>query len=400
MKRSQILKEFISVSSALASLVERRSSQHPFHVAWLSRRMGESLNLSRKSLRNLQYAALLHDIGEIAIPDRILDKPGQLTLTERLQMERHVLIGYNVVFKIPTLEEAALFIRWHHEKIDGTGYPDGLENGAIPIEVSVLSLADVFETLTSDRPFRKALPQAVALETIQKMSGIAFPPRVVSAFLKVFTERKSPPTDVLLNYDKESEEDLSEDELIFHAFAISTVLSDLVAERHPHLKSHAVRTSLLCSALGNELGLSHKDLFTLELAALLHEVGMAAIPSEILLSRRKLTPDEREMIHRHPVYSEEIASQLSSFPEVATVIRGHHERYDGKGYPDGLKGEEIPYLSRILTVCSSFEAMLSRRPYRRAMSPSAAFEAFLSSLGKQFDPGLQKALEALLVHRV
>jgi len=395
-----MLKEFISVSSALASLVERRSSQHPFHVAWLSRQMGESLNLSRKSLRNLQYAALLHDIGEIALPDRILDKPGQLSLAERLQMERHALIGYNVVIKIPTLEEAALFIRWHHERTDGTGYPDGLEDEAIPIEASVLSLADVFETLTTDRPFRKALPEAVALETIQKMGGIAFPPRVVSAFLKVFSEHPSPPSKVLLDFEEEGEEELSEDEVIFHAFAISTVLSELVSERHTHLKSHAIRTSLLCSALGNEMRLSHKDLFILELAALLHEVGMAAIPSEILLSRRKLTPEEMEIVHRHPLYSEEIASHLSSFPEVATVVRSHHERYDGKGYPDGLKGEEIPYLSRILAVCSSFEAMLSRRPYRRAMSPSAAFEAFLSSMGRQFDPGLRKALESILFHRV
>ncbi|MGH8103873.1 MAG: HD-GYP domain-containing protein, partial [bacterium] len=137
MKRSEALQEFVLAASTLTSMVERRSFHHALSVAELCRKVGETQGLGPLRMRHLMYAALLHDIGEITLSEKILDKKGQLTAKERRIMENHTVVGYKVVSKIPTLEPSACLIRWHHENLDGTGYPDALEGDAIPLEASI-----------------------------------------------------------------------------------------------------------------------------------------------------------------------------------------------------------------------------------------------------------------------
>ncbi len=154
---------------------------------------------------------------------------------------------------------------------------------------------------------------------------------------------------------------------------------------------HTARTAELCLEIGAEMGLSQERLSTLELAAHVHDLGKISIPDEILSKPGKLTDDEWVDILRHPSLSAGFLAGIDELAEVASIVRHHHERMDGCGYPDGFKGEAIPFLSRILAVADAFEAMTSPRPYRRAVSWGEALDELRANAGTQFDPAVVEA---------
>jgi HD-GYP domain-containing protein (c-di-GMP phosphodiesterase class II) len=127
----------------------------------------------------------LHDIGKIGIPDSILMKPGALTVAERSVMETHVEAGYNLLNRIAFLADAAEIVLGHHERFDGTGYPQGLSGVDIPLGARIFSIADTLDAMTSDRPYCRATTFAAAREEIIRQSGKQFDPEVVSAFLAI-----------------------------------------------------------------------------------------------------------------------------------------------------------------------------------------------------------------------
>jgi len=155
---------------------------------------------------------------------------------------------------------------------------------------------------------------------------------------------------------------------------------------------HAESLALMAIAVGRELGLSDADLRLLEYASLLHDIGKIGVPGEILNKPDQLTDEEFAEIAKHTLLGEHISSQVDDLKPVARIIRSAHERWDGKGYPDGLSGEQIPLLARILLVCDAFDAMTSHRPYRKAMPAETALIEIRAWAGQQFDPGVVQAL--------
>ncbi|MFC1928499.1 CHASE2 domain-containing protein [Chloroflexota bacterium] len=144
------------------------------------------LSMSHQELEILEYAGILHDIGKIGIPDRILSKPHPLTSEEWSIICLHPVIGANIMKDIPFLEEAREFVLHHHEKYDGTGYPDGLTGNDIPLGARLLSVADSFDSMTSDRAYRAAISESDAVNELRKCSGTQFCPIAVEAFVSVF----------------------------------------------------------------------------------------------------------------------------------------------------------------------------------------------------------------------
>jgi hypothetical protein len=141
-------------------------------------------------------------------------------------------------------------------------------------------------------------------------------------------------------------------------------------------------------ALGERLRLSLPDLLELELGALLHDVGKVRVPDRVLSKPGPLEPTERALVNRHPVWGAELIEQVPGLEPVATIVRFHHERWDGTGYPDGLSHDRIPIASRIVAVCDAYQAMTSARPYRQALPPAAAAHELRAGAGTQFDPAL------------
>jgi HD-GYP domain-containing protein (c-di-GMP phosphodiesterase class II) len=173
---------------ALAAAIDMRdgyTSEHSAEVVELAGRVGRRLGLEPAALVELECAARLHDVGKIGVPDEILRKPGPLEESEWRTIKRHPERGAEVLSRIPGLEAVATIVRFHHERWDGSGYPDGLAGDAIPLASRVISACDAFRAMTSDRPYRAALETWRALEELKEHSGSQFDPKVVDALLEV-----------------------------------------------------------------------------------------------------------------------------------------------------------------------------------------------------------------------
>lgn len=163
-------------------------------------------------------------------------------------------------------------------------------------------------------------------------------------------------------------------------------LSEIVDARDTHTQGHSIKVCQYALAMGAELGFSPRRLERLEIAALLHDIGKLGVEAFILQKPTDLNELEAMAVRHHPLLSVRILKSVVQLADVIPFIRHHHERYDGQGYPDGLRGEQIPMEARILTVADSFDAMTSHRPYRKAMSPQAALAELQEKAGTQFDP--------------
>jgi HD-GYP domain-containing protein (c-di-GMP phosphodiesterase class II) len=162
---------------------------------------------------------------------------------------------------------------------------------------------------------------------------------------------------------------------------------------------HSSRVVEWSWALGERLRLSLPDLMELELGALLHDLGKVRVPPEVLRKPARLDDDECELVRRHPVWGAEMLEAVPGLEPVATVVRFHHERWNGTGYPDGLEGDRIPVASRIIAVCDAYHAMTSKRPYRTALPPAAAASELCAGAGAQFDPAIVECFVEILQER-
>jgi two-component system, cell cycle response regulator len=170
------------------------------------------------------------------------------------------------------------------------------------------------------------------------------------------------------------------------------VLLSVLHERDAELRGHLTSVAQLARAVGRRLELAPHELHDLGLAAELHDVGKLAIPDSILSKRGSLNEEEWPFIFRHTLVGERILSAAPSLARIARLVRSTHERMDGKGYPDGLAGPDIPLLSRIVAACDAFFAMIEERPYRRAMASEDAIAELRRCAGTQFDPDVVEAL--------
>lgn len=185
---------YVSMVKVVAAAIDARDAYthgHSARVARLSLRIGRRLDLSEADLKDLEVACLLHDVGKIKTPDAILLKQGRLDQGEYEEMMQHVEYGASILGWAPSLAKYILPTRHHHEWHDGRGYPDGLSGEAIPFFAAIMSIADAFDAMTSDRPYRKALSKEEALRRIVLRSGTQFRPDLVAVFLEVMAVVRS-----------------------------------------------------------------------------------------------------------------------------------------------------------------------------------------------------------------
>lgn len=176
-----------SLSSLVGELVEQIDAADPLQaghavrVAALATMLGSSLGMDAAELRNLKIGALLHDVGKILVAAEILQKAGPLTVAEASTVRRHTVYGGTILRRIPVLAFAASTARWHHERWDGLGYPDGMVGNGIPLHARIVCVADALDAMTSVRPYRAPVALDQAFEELEVQSGAQFDPMVVSA---------------------------------------------------------------------------------------------------------------------------------------------------------------------------------------------------------------------------
>ena len=174
-----LLSATVDALACTLGLRDDRTGSHSGLVAEVSYQLGRALRLRPRSLRELRYAAEIHDIGKVGVPDDVLRKPGPLDTTEWKLIEGHSAEGARLIARIPGLERVASIVRHHHERYDGRGYPDHLRGEEIPLESRILSVADAYVAMIEDRPYRRGLSPGAAKRELRDNSGDQFDPEVV-----------------------------------------------------------------------------------------------------------------------------------------------------------------------------------------------------------------------------
>jgi putative two-component system response regulator len=506
-----------NIIMTLTSALENKSPRtrdHVHRVASYAARLAEKLGMSADEREAIIKGAMLHDLGKIGVPDALLEKLEELTAEERATVAQHTRMGASILEPMRTFRSFVPIVRHHHERFDGTGFPDRLAGDAIPLEAQVVSIANRFDEIHhgASRTEHESLAQLEA----EARDG-AFDPELVKFFAAAIDEetpvpattrhmraRTTPKPHVLCVDDNKLNRDLIRSSLTESGFAVSTaengeealarmegndvdvVLLDLVMpvldgaqtlkllrsdprweflpiivltshrnsqmrqeaivagaddfisyplnrlelltriksllrirEYHADLeqtqnvicalalaleakdrytRGHSQRVGDLARAFALHVGLPDEDAERIRIAGLLHDIGKIAVPEALLNKQGPLTRDEFLRVIDHPVIGEEMVRPLLTLTQVLRLIRHHHERYDGRGYPDGLRGEAIPHEVRLLSIVDAYDALTSHRAYRPSPLTHEAAIATLrrEAAGGKWDPEMVEQFAAML----
>jgi HD-GYP domain-containing protein (c-di-GMP phosphodiesterase class II) len=201
----------------------------------------------------------------------------------------------------------------------------------------------------------------------------------------------------LFSYDQENKSLVS----ILQRGYLETIraLANSIDAKDPYTRGHSARVTNVSLAIGRALKLPDDQLRILSYAGILHDIGKIGIPEGILGKKDRLDSQERHLIEQHPVFGERIIEPIDFLAPVRSLVRHHHERYDGSGYPDGLKGDQIPLMARILNAADTYDAITSTRPYQAAMNDEQAIEILRRVRGTQVDPQVCDALVTVIQNR-
>jgi HD-GYP domain-containing protein (c-di-GMP phosphodiesterase class II) len=434
------LEELLSALSQAIDMTEGQPRGHSQRCCWIGLQIARELEIDAMQSRDLYYTVLLKDLGcssnaaricELYLADDLAIKrdakllDGSLPqvmrfvlqhtgleagLAGRLRAIHHIFKnggaitaelfqtrcqrGSDIAKKMRFGDAVAQGIRSLDEHWDGGGKPHGLLNSDIPLfsRIALLTqVVDVFQITGG--------PQA-AREEVQSRSGTWFDPALVNSFLKVSTQPEFfeslnseqlgdvLPTLVPSRLSKPVDEDYLDD--------ITAGFSDIVDSKSPYTKGHSERVALYSDMIAETLGFTKERRRWLKRAALLHDIGKLGVSNMILDKPGKLDEAEMTIMKRHAADTETILSRVSAFHRFASIAGAHHERLDGKGYPKGLKGQEIKLESRILAVADIFDALTADRPYRAAITGAKALTLMELDVGTAIDENCFGALKRAL----
>jgi len=466
----------VTLTSALENK-DPRSGGHVHRVASYSAQICDRLGMGADDREIVLKGALLHDLGMIGIAEEILLKNTPLDDSEQRALEQHARMGASILKPLRTFQSFIPMVRWHHERMDGRGYPDGLAGKDIPIEARIVAVANRFDEIRHEGD----LPgQTQAIEQLKKEANEGgFDPEIVRCLEEAVADApmKIPSGGVAIRRPQLTPRVLCVDDSKLNRDLISATLTDvglevlhaedgpqalkiletenidiilldlimpqqsgeetlqairrdarfqflpvivLTAHKNVELRQkaivsgaddflsyplnrlelitrirsllrikdyhsdleqtrgHSQRVGDLAYTFGRHLGIPRERADLIRTAGLLHDIGKIAVPQSLLNKPGPLTRDEFIKVIDHPVVGEEICRPLQTLSSVLKLIRHHHERFDGRGYPDGLKGEELPEEVRLLSIVDAYDALTSHRSYRPApLSHRSALETLL-----------------------
>lgn len=432
------LAELLGALSYALDLTEGQPAGHCLRCCWIGTRIGEALELSDETLRDLYYTLLLKDLGcssnaaricELYLADDISFKrdfktiDGSLSsalrfvfartglesgLSERIRAIVNILQnggeisrslietrchrGADIAARMRFSQAVQDGIRSLDEHWDGSGKPDGRKADAIPLISGIALLSQVIDIFHTETGADAARREAAA------RAGKWFDPELVAAFMAAqadpdfWATLAAPELEarVFAMKPARQSEPIEEDYLD----DIAAAFADVVDAKSPYTADHSNRVTLYTDMIAEELGLSDPHRRWLRRAALLHDLGKLGVSNQVLDKPGKLDAAEWAAIKSHPAHSETILRRVSAFSDIAPVAAAHHERLDGKGYPHGLTGDDICLEARILTVADVFDALSAERPYRAAMPIANALAILDADAGAAFDPICIAALKS------
>ena len=503
----------MTLTSALESK-DARTVGHVHRVAAYAAHLCDKLGMTPAEKEIVIKGAMLHDVGMIGVPDHLL-MARPLDDEERGRVADHTRMGASIVEPMMTFRPFVPIVRWHHERFDGRGYPDGLKGAEIPLEAQVVGIADRFDEIHHERPITESDAMA---QLMTDAEGGAFDLELVRLFASSLDEespkaatskhmrpRTAPKPRVLCVDDNRMNREMvvatladanmellvadsgAEAMKVLERDNVDVVLIDSLApqqedgtstlatlrgdaryeflpvivltshrnsamrqeaivagaddfinyplnrlelvtrirsllrirEYHADLeqtqnvicalalaleakdrytRGHSQRVGDLARKFALHVGMRAEDAERIRIAGLLHDIGKIAVPEKLLNKQGPLTREEFMRVIDHPVIGEEMVRPLTTLASVLQLIRHHHERYDGRGYPDGLRGESIPYEVRLLSIVDAYDALTSHRAYRPAPLTHDAALATLrrEATGGKWDPEMVEQFATML----
>ncbi len=434
------LSELIGALSHALDITEGQPKGHCVRCCWIGMHIGREIGLGEREQWELYYTLLLKDLGcssnaaricELYLADDLQFKRDYKTVGDRLpQVLRFVFShtglragmsqrlgaivnimrngpqialeltqtrcqrGADIARQLRFPEAVAEGVHSLDEHWNGRGKAQGLRGEAIPMYSRIALLAQVIDV------FRTADGPSAALQEVRSRAGQWFDPALVSAFERVagnaafWAVLGSPAIDreVLALEPGSFQVPLDDDYLD----DIAEAFGQVVDSKSPFTSGHSARVAAYVDKIAAALGLPTSRRRWLKRGALLHDVGKLGVSNAVLDKPGKLDSDEWEMVRLHAQYTEAILSRIGAFGELARVAAAHHERLDGKGYPNGLAGDQIALETRIITTADIFDAISAERPYRGAVPIAQTLEMMAETVGTAIDPLCFEALKAVL----
>ena len=411
----------IAFSQAL-DLAEGKQPGHAQRVCYIATTLADALGATPAERAGAFFGALLHDAGvttaaaEICrvagIDEESIFGPSPRQSPEELRgtlpfadlsaineaVHQHPAIGAEIAAALELPEEVSAAIRGHHERWDGRGFPSDKQGSQICLEARIVAVADMAEviiagemnSLAARRRFGQALSPFVGSsldpEIVAKLFDVA---RADSFWLGLYAEDLP---EVLSGFRIGIDARKSRGRVLRFAEAFA----DISDAKGGHTAGHSRRTADGAERLAEALALDPGHVEMIRIAALLHDVGLLGVPARVMSKPDILSVTEMQLMRLHPAHSEMVLQPMNGFEEVAYWISRHHERPDGKGYPEMVTGDEIPLESRILSVADVYAALTSERPHRGALSSKDARQILLGAGGSQLDPELARLFCTLI----
>jgi len=414
--------ELASAFSQALDLAEGAQPGHAARVCYIALNLAEATELEPEEQQVVYYAALLHDAGAGAASAelcRILNlsedalfggEPGKSPQQLALEvapanapavvdvLHAHPVRGSRVARELGFSARVQAAIGAHHERWDGHGYPRASKGARIPMAARLVAAGDLIESLiaaeTNPLNARRTIVAALA-----EFSGSALDPELASVardlvrsdrfWLGLHNEllpQELPERFAVGDGQERSAADLQ---------AFATVFAALADAKGEYTQQHAVRVAEVADAVAGALHFEPQQRAQLRIAALLHDVGLMGVPARTIAKPDILSLSEMEAMRKHPAYSQMVLEGLPGLEEVARWAGAHHERPDGRGYPEMLDDESLPLEARIIALADTYVALMSARPYRKALSHEDAQQVLLGGAGTQLDQKLVQLLCAL-----
>ncbi|MGE0062549.1 MAG: HD-GYP domain-containing protein [Xanthobacteraceae bacterium] len=424
------LAEILGALSHALDMVEGQPAGHCVRCCWIGIHVGRELGLSERQLSELYYTLLVKDVGcssnaaricQIYMIDDIAFKRDLMTVNGSLpQVLRFVLShtgmnagladrfralvnvfqnggqiaqelmetrcdrGAEIARKMRFSENVIAAIRSFDEHWDGGGMPARLKGENIPIYSRISLVAQIADV------FQVAHGIEAARQEIRNRTGTWFEPRVAEAFERVAQDeafwqalRSEELQTSIFDLEPAQQRSLVDEDYLDD---IAAAFAQVIDSKSPYTSGHSERVTLFSDLIAEELGIEAEARRRLRRAALLHDIGKLGVSNTILDKPDKLDDEEWQAMKRHAELGEQILSKIAAFEGLATIAGAHHERLDGKGYPRGLKGDDIPLEVRIVTTADIFDALTADRPYRPAMPVDKALAIMSDMAGTALDP--------------
>jgi HD-GYP domain-containing protein (c-di-GMP phosphodiesterase class II) len=402
-------------------LAEGRAMGHAMRVCYIATSLARSLSLSDSQLTTLYHASLLHDLGVPLVSSDLVEligvnenalfaasprkAPEELAADCRAPVpdiiigafRRHTSSGGAQAIALGLPTDVGEAVASSHENWDGSGYPEGLAANDIPQLSRVLAVADWAESVIAEEQ-NSLIARRNLIAELEDVSEVVLDPRLVEEIKAI-----SRSDDFWLGLFAK---DLTRSMLTAKphengksnwkaVVTLARAFAQVIDSKSPFTQGKSRQVAEIAGQLAEAVGLTTDHVQLIQLAALLHDIGQLTVPARIMGKPDILSLTEMQLMQRHPSYSRLILEALPGLEEAALWVGAHHERPDGKGYPEMLTTDVIPLESRIIAVANVYVALTSNRPYRRALGEKDALKVLTGAAGTQLDAHLVHVFRSL-----